>query len=109
MMTEEYIVRLSDGKDYCFYPVPYYDTKSLKTVVLRFKVRTVVSVQDEDWKTAIAQHKESIPANTELEVLGVYNNYYGRWLEVRYNNSHYYINPSKVEYVEAIERYLENE
>ena len=66
----------------------------------RFKVRTLVDVEDEDWKTAIAHHKETIPANTELEVLNVLNNFYGRWLEVIYNNSHYYIDPSNVEYLD---------
>ena len=66
----------------------------------RLKVRTLADVEDEDWKTAIAKHKETIPANTELEVLGVLENFYGRWLEVIYNNSHYYIDSSNVEYLD---------
>ena len=102
----DYMVRLSDGETYCFYPSTNYDPRSLKTVELGFKVRTVTSVQDEDWKTAIAQHKERIPANTELEVLNVINNYYGRWLEVMYNKSLYIIDPSQVEYVGSVKRYL---
>lgn len=102
----EYMVRLSDGETYCFYPSTNYDPRSLKTVELGFKVRTVTSVQDEDWKTAIAQHKERIPANTELEVLNVINNCYGRWLEVIYNKSIYTIDPSQVEYVGSVKRYL---
>lgn len=96
----EYMVNLSDGKEYCFYPSKTYNPANLKTSTLRFKVRTVESVQDEDWKTAIAQHKEEIPANTELEVIDVLTNCYGRWLEVIYNHSLYYIDPSKVEYVD---------
>ena len=100
----EYKVRLSDGHRYCFYPYTIYNPENLKTSTLRFKVRTVESVEDEDWKTAIAQNKEEIPANTELEVLDVLTNFYGRWLEVIYNNSHYYIDPLKVEYVGSIER-----
>lgn len=88
----EYMVKLSNGETYCFYPS------------LRFKVRTVESVQNEDWKTAIIQGKEEIPANTELEVLDVLTNFYGRWLKVIYNCLHYYIDPSKVEYVCSIER-----
>ena len=88
----EYMVKLSNGETYCFYPS------------LRFKVRTIESVQDEDWKTVIAQDKEEIPANTELEVLDVLTNFYGRWLEVIYKGLHYYIDPSKVEYVGSIER-----
>ena len=90
----EYMVKLSNGETYCFYPT------------LRFKVRTVESVQDEDWKTAVAQDKEEIPANTELEVLDVLINFYGRWLKVIYNGSLYYIDPSKVEYINSIERDL---
>ena len=88
----EYMVKLSNGETYCFYPT------------LRFKVRTVESVQDEDWKTAVAQDKEEIPANTELEVLDVLINFYGRWLKVIYNGSLYYIDPSKVEYNNSIEK-----
>lgn len=90
----DYKVRLSDGETYCFYPS------------LRFKVITVESIQDEDWKTAIAQDKEEIPANTELEVLDVLTNFYGRWLKVIYNDSLYYIDPSKVKYINSIERCL---
>lgn len=96
----EYNVTLSDGKRYCFYPTKTYNPANCQTSTLRFKVRTVESVQDEDWKTAIAQHKEEIPANTELEVIDVLTNCYGRWLEVIYNHSLYYIDPSKVEYVD---------
>lgn len=88
----EYMVKLSNGETYCFYPS------------LRFKVRTVESVQNEDWKTAIIQGKEEIPANTELEVLDVLTNFYGRWLKVIYNGLHYYIDPSKVKYINSIER-----
>ena len=72
---------------------------------VRFKIKTLMSIQDEDWKTAIAQKKETIPKNTELEVTGVIDNCYGRWLEVIYNNSLYYIDPSKVEYIKT-EKYI---
>ena len=73
---------------------------------VRFKIKTLMSIQDEDWKTAIAQKKETIPKNTELEVTGVIYNCYGRWSEVIYNNSLYYIDPSKVEYIK-MEKYVE--
>ena len=72
---------------------------------VKFKIKTLMSIQDEDWKTAIAQNKEAIPKNTELEVTGVIDNCYGRWLEVIYNNSLYYIDPSKVEYIKT-EKYI---
>ena len=84
----EYMVKLSNGETYCFYQS------------LRFKVRTVESVQDEAYRN----HKKEIPSNTELEVLDVLTNFYGKWLEVIYKGLHYYINPSKVEYVGSIER-----
>lgn len=96
----EYKVTLSDGKRYCFYPTKTYNPANCQTSTLLFKVRTVETIQDEDWKTAISQNKKEIPANTELEVLDVLTNCYGRWLEVIYNHSLYYIDPSKVEYVD---------
>lgn len=96
----DYMVTLSDGKRYCFYPTKTYNPANCQTSTLQFKVRTVESIQDEDWKTAISQNKKEIPANTELEVLDVLTNCYGRWLEVIYNHSLYYIDPSKVEYVD---------
>lgn len=105
----DYMVRLSDGNVYCFYPSRIYDNRYCKTIIYNFKVRTIESVEDEDWKTAILQDKKIIPANTELKVLNVINNFYGRWLEVIYNNSLYYINPLKVEYVGIIiKEWLEN-
>lgn len=96
----DYMVTLSNGEKYCFYPSKTYNPANCQTSTLRFKVRTVESIQDEDWKTAISQNKKEIPANTELEVLDVLTNCYGRWLEVIYNHSLYYIDPSKVEYVD---------
>ena len=95
-----YMVTLSDGKVYCFYPFTTRDE-----LRLRFKVRAVENIQDEDLKTAMTQDKEAIPENTELEVADVIDNCYGRWLEVIYNNSHYYIDPSKVEYIYETDRY----
>lgn len=45
--------------------------------------------QDEDWKTAIAQHKKPIPAGAEVEVLGITQNLYGDFVDVRYNGTRY--------------------
>ena len=104
---EDYIVRLSDGRRYCFYPSKiifgYDEPKMFK---ISFTIKTIESVQNEDFKTSIVQHKEVIPANTELEVIDVITNCYGRYLEVLYNNSIYYIDPSKVEYSNTIQRRL---
>ena len=96
----EYMVKLSNGETYCFYPSKTSSPNNLDTSTLRFKVRTVESVQDEAYRN----HKKEIPANTELEVLDVLTNFYGRWLEVIYKGLHYYIDPSKVEYVGSIEQ-----
>ena len=105
----EYKVRLYDGELYCFYPYTIYNPENFKTSTLRFKVRTVEITDNEDWKTAIARNQESIPANTELEVLDVLTNFYGRWLEVIYNGLYYYIDPHKVEYIGSYRKELENE
>ena len=104
---EDYIVRLSDGHRYCLYPSKIifgYDAP--KVFIMSFKVKTIESVQNEDFKSSIVHHKEIIPANTELEVTDVITNLFGRYLEVLYNNSLYYIDPSKVEYSETIQRRL---
>lgn len=64
------------------------------------KVKTIKITHNEDWKTAIALNQESIPANTELTVLGILSNFYGTYLKVRYKGSLYYIDPQSVEYLE---------
>lgn len=102
----DYMVRLSDGNVYCFRTSIIYDNRYCKTIIYDFKVRTIESV--EGWRTPILQDKKIIPANTELKVLDVINNSYGRWLEVIYNNSLYYIDPLKVEYAGIIKKKVED-
>ena len=50
------------------------------------------TVVDEDWKTAIAQHKSSIPKGAEVKYVGSLSNYYGHWWQVKYNECLYYVN-----------------
>ena len=64
------------------------------------KVKTIEITHNEDWRTAIALNQKSIPANTELIVIGVLSNFYGTYLKVIYKGSLYYIDPKKVEYLE---------
>ena len=64
------------------------------------KVKTIKITFNEDWKTAVALNQESIPANTELTLLGILTNFYGTYLKVRYKGSLYYIDPRNVEYLE---------
>ena len=67
------------------------------------KVKTIDITFNEDWRTAIALNQKSIPAGTELEVLGVLSNFYGTYLKVIYKGSLYYIDPRKVEYLKWID------
>ena len=67
-------------------------------------VTTTHVVLCEDWKTAIAQGKPSIPPNTKLEIKNVTTNFYGVFLETTYQGFHYYINPRYVDNLE-VKRY----
>ena len=51
------------------------------------------TVVDEDWKTAVAKQKESIPKGAEVKYAGSFSNYYGNWWQVKYNGCLYYVNP----------------
>ena len=47
------------------------------------------TVNDEDWKTAIAQHKPDIPAGSEVKILEKVNNLYGEFYKVEHNGIRY--------------------
>lgn len=55
-----------------------------------------VEITDEDWKTAIAQHKQSIPAGAKVKITGKLQNLYGDFLTVEYNGTRYTVDPRKV-------------
>lgn len=81
----------------------YYKPETLERYWYTFKVfvTTTQKVLCEDWKTAIAQGKPSIPPNTKLQIENVTTNYYGVFLEAIYNEFHYYINPRYVDKLEV--------
>lgn len=100
---EDYIVRLSDNKDFCFYPGPFKDSRSLIRTIIRFRVKTICECQNEDWKTAIAHHQPRIPEGTELEVKDILQNFYGKFIEVDYQGDRYSLDPKNVEYIGSYE------
>ena len=55
-----------------------------------------VEITDEDWKTAIAQHKQPIPAGAKVKITGKLQNLYGDFLTVEYNGTRYTVDPRKV-------------
>lgn len=64
---------------------------NLKSGDILITLRTVV---DEDWKTALVQHKEVIFKGAEVEYVGSLSNYYGYWWQVKYKDCLYYVNPN---------------
>mgnify|MGYP000966485414 CR=1 FL=1 len=53
-------------------------------------------LQDEDWKTAAAQKKPTIPAGAEVKITGTLQNMYGDFVKVEYNGVKYTIAPQKL-------------
>lgn len=100
---KDYIVRLSNGEDFCFYPGPFKDIRSLTRTIKVFKVRTIRDCINEDWKTAIAHHQPRIPKGTELEVKDILQNLYGKFIEVDYQEFRYSLDPRNVEYIGSYE------
>jgi ribosomal protein L11 methylase PrmA len=55
-----------------------------------------VEITDEDWKTAIAQGKQPIPAGAKVKITGTLQNLYGDFLIVEYNETRYTVDPRKI-------------
>lgn len=55
-----------------------------------------VEITDEDWKTAIAQGKQPIPAGAKVKITGTLQNLYGDFLTVEYNGTRYTVDPRKI-------------
>lgn len=53
-------------------------------------------LQDEDWKTAIAQKKPTIPAGAVVKITGTLQNMYGDFVKVEYNGVKYTVEPRKL-------------
>lgn len=49
------------------------------------------NLQDEDYKTAIAQHKPGIPKGVTVRVLDKITNLYGEYYHVEYKGIKYYV------------------
>lgn len=58
------------------------------------------SLQDEDYKTAIAQGKPEIPKGTSVIVVDKITNFYGEYYKVKYNDSIYYVPLNGIKIVE---------
>lgn len=54
-------------------------------------------LQDEDWKTAIAQKKPTIPAGAVVKITGTLQNMYGDFVKVEYNGVKYTVEPRKLD------------
>ena len=56
------------------------------------KAVTIRELSNEDWKTQLAQGYPNIPADAVVEVIdNDFNNWYGNWCIVMYNNIRYYV------------------
>lgn len=62
-------------------------------------VQTVRQVSHGDWKTALAKNLPTIPKGTKLKVRGVWQNYYGIWVQVIYKERPYDISPTDLKLV----------
>ena len=77
------VVRVrAEGRPEAFYRVKEAGQKNAET--------------DEDWKTAIAQHKQPIPAGAKVKITGKLQNLYGDFLTVEYNGTRYTVDPRKI-------------
>lgn len=57
-------------------------------------------LSDEDWKTQMAKGYPNIPKGATVKVLSEnYQNYYGTFCKVEYNDRHYYVDPKGIEFL----------
>lgn len=60
-------------------------------------------LQDEDWKTATAQKKPTIPAGAVVKITGTLQNMYGDFVKVEYNGVKYTVEPRKLDTPKTLE------
>lgn len=65
------------------------------------KVKTTVFCQDEDKKAAIKLNKQGIPKGETLEVLRMFQNLYGVFVQVKYKTETYNLKPRHLEWMET--------
>ena len=71
------------------------------------KPRTAITkreLTDEDWKTALARGKGSIPKGATVEILQMIRNFYGEYYWVKYRGETYYVEPRDLELQECDEK-----
>lgn len=51
------------------------------------------------WKTRIVHPIPNIPKDTEVRVINVCTNFYGKWVTVEYEGREYDVEPYKLRYV----------
>ena len=81
----DYMVFLNDNNKY------YLDSHSI--------VETVCDAQHGDWKTAYAKDIKPIPKGTQLRVVKIWNNFYGKWVQVLYGGRRYDLRPCDLKYI----------
>lgn len=79
-------------------PITFSDNQKYY-IAIGSVVRTVTDAHHGDWKTTLIKSTPPIPADTVLKVSGVFVNFYGLWIEVRYNDRLYDIDPKDLIYV----------
>lgn len=89
------------ASDKKFYRVNLYDHQEymLETGCI---LKTVRDCNHGDIMTAIAKHIPHIPANTEVEFIKVWRNFYGTQVAVLYNNRQYDLEPWNLSYVRRV-------
>lgn len=81
----DYMAFLNDNNEY------YLDSRSI--------VETVCNAQHGDWKTAYVKDIEPIPKGTQLKVVKIWSNFYGKWVQVLYEGRHYDLRPRDLKYI----------
>ena len=65
------------------------------------KAIALKTLADQDWKTQLAQGYSNIPVDAIVEVTNEdFNNFYGSWCEVLWNNHHYYVSKKDLSFDE---------
>lgn len=100
---DNYKVTLADGNKYLLYESRHINDKTYKYVRNTYILKTVRSVINEDWETAIAHNQPAIPPDTEILVKDVIWNFYGQFITTEYDGYYYYLNPKDLLYIRCEE------
>lgn len=68
---------------------------------MKQKAVALRTIADQDWKTQLAKGYSNIPMGAVVDVINAdFNNLYGNWCEVMWNNRHYYVNKNDLSFNE---------